>query len=65
MIQLATAPTASRTGTRPDQDDAHGKSQGFEARRGRIGHAWPFPSRYSTARQTPQSNKPVASDSGS
>ena len=45
MIQLATDPTASRTAHSPAQDEEEGKPQGFEPRRSRSGHAWPFLSR--------------------
>jgi len=63
MIQLATEPTARSTGYRPVQSD--GKGSSLEARSGRTGHAWPFPSRYAVRPAQPQSQKPTASDSGS
>jgi len=63
MIQLANEPTASRTGYRPVQSE--GKGSTFEARGGRTGHAWPFPSRYAVRPTQPQSQKPTARDSGS
>jgi hypothetical protein len=44
MIQLATEPTAGRTGFRPAPSE--GKGSTFETQRGRSGHAWPFLSRY-------------------
>lgn len=46
MIQLATDPTASRMGYRPAQSAEENKEPALEARPGRTGHAWPFPSRY-------------------
>ncbi len=65
MIQLANDPNAGRTGLRANHGEDADKAAGFEARRSRSGHAWPFPSRYmaSPARQANQ--KPAASDSGS
>jgi len=64
MIHLATEPTARSPSYRPVQDD--GKGSGLQARPGRSGHAWPFPSRYTSLRPSqPQSQKPTASDSGS
>jgi hypothetical protein len=63
MIQLASDPTASRTGYRPGEDDD--KAQAFEARQSRSGHAWPFPSRYAARPVRQDSQKPTASDSGS
>ena len=63
MIQLATEPTASRTGYHPVQSE--GKAPAMEARRGRSGHAWPFLSRYAVRPAQPSSQKPTASESGS
>ena len=45
MIQLATEPTASRMSYRPAPSD--GNSSSHEMQRARVGHAWPFLSRYS------------------
>lgn len=63
MIQLATAPNASRTSYRPAQAD--GKGSTFDSQQGRPARAWPFPSRYSVRATQPQSQKPAANDSGS
>ena len=66
MIQLATDPNASRTGFRAATgDEEEGKTQSFEARRARSGHAWPFPSRYAAGPARKDSQKPSASDAGS
>jgi hypothetical protein len=57
MIQLATEPTAGRTGLRPAPNEE--KGQAFEAQRGRSGHAWPFLSRYAERPVQQQSPKPT------
>lgn len=61
MIQLANDPKASRTAHRPAQSE----SQGPGGQRNRGGHAWPFLSRQPTRPLRQDSQKPVASDSGS
>ena len=64
MIQLATDPTASRTGYRP-QDEDEGKAQAAGAQRGRTGHAWPFLSRQPIRPSRQDGEKPTPTDSGS
>jgi hypothetical protein len=67
MIQLATDPTASRTGFRPAQSAEETRQPTLETRPGRTGHAWPFPSRYA-ARPGSQEGWPrtgTSSESGS
>ena len=56
MIQLATDPTASRMNYRPAASEGEGKPSGLEGRRGRIGHPWPFLSRYAAQRQDSQNS---------
>jgi len=65
MIQLATEATASRTSYRPAAQ-GEGKGSSFDTQRGRIGHAWPFLSRYA-ARPSKQQEGPnnAGTDSGS
>jgi hypothetical protein len=64
MIQLANEPTASRTSYRPVAQ-SEGKGSTFEAQRGRIGHAWPFLSRYAARPSNQDGPKNVGNDSGS
>jgi hypothetical protein len=63
MIQLATEPTASRTSYRPAASD--GKGSTFESQRGRIGHAWPFLSRYAARPSQQEGQKNTGPNSGS
>jgi hypothetical protein len=66
MIQLATDPTASRTSYRPQgEEPGKAQAQGFEAQRGRSGHAWPFLSRQPIRPSRQDSQKPTSSDNGS
>ena len=62
MIQLANEPTASRTSYRPAAND--GKAAPLDARRSRVGHAWPFLSRAVRPSQQPV-QKTAGNDSGS
>ena len=64
MIQLATDPTASRVGYRPQGEEA-AKAQASGAERGRSGHAWPFLSRQPIRPSRQEGEKPAPSDSGS
>ncbi len=61
MIQLATAPNASRMGLTPAAND--GKANPFDTRR-RTGHPWPFLSSYCVRPQQPDQSK-ASNDSGS
>ncbi|MBI2768257.1 MAG: hypothetical protein HYX47_01430 [Burkholderiales bacterium] len=64
MIQLANDPNASRPGYRPAQPER--KGYGFELKGSRTGgHAWPFPSRYSTLPARQDGEKGASNDSGS
>ncbi len=65
MIQLASDPTASRTSYRPEHAASAGKESAAEPRRGRIGHAWPFLSRYAPRPTREDGPKRAAGDSGS
>lgn len=64
MIQLATEPTASRISYRRAQGQEQPKAASSD-RRGRTGHAWPFPSRYATQPADPNGRKTAGMDSGS
>ena len=66
MIQLANDPDTSRSFHRAAANDSEGKGLGADGRRGRSGHAWPFPSRYAArpAREE-NSSKPAANENGS
>jgi hypothetical protein len=65
MIQLATDPTASRMSYRLPRSEEEAKDSGFDTKRGRTGHAWPFLSRYATqpARQDGQKSTGTGSNS--
>lgn len=64
MIQLANDPNASRPGYQPAQPER--KGYGFELKGSRAsGHAWPFPSRYSTQPAHQDGEKNTHTDSGS
>ena len=63
MIQLANDPNASKTSYRPEHSEAKGSD--FGAKRGRIGHAWPFLSKYAARPGQQDNQKPAASNSGS
>jgi hypothetical protein len=65
MIQLATDPTASRSSYRPTAGDDENKSDAFDTRRSRNGHAWPFLSRHADRPAHPNNQKPAANSSGS
>jgi hypothetical protein len=65
MIQLATDPSASRTSYRPEHGESVDQQSTSEARRGRIGHAWPFLSRYAPRPVRPDGQQSKPSDSGS
>ncbi len=65
MIQLATDPSASRMSYRPEHGEGAGKDSTDEPRRGRIGHAWPFLSRYAPRPPREENPKRAAGDSGS
>jgi len=65
MIQLATDPTASRSSYRPTAGDEEAKSDAFDPRRSRSGHAWPFLSRHADRPAHQNNQKPAASSSGS
>lgn len=62
MIQLANDPNANRAGWRAAPSGA--KAAEIDGQRQRLGHAWPFPSRYSE-RLAQHSPKPAANDAGS
>ena len=64
MIQLANDPSAGRS-FRPGPGESEGKESTFESRRRRSGHAWPFLSRHDAPPVRPQSEKPLARESGS
>lgn len=63
MIQLATEATASRTSYRPAASD--GKGSTSETQRGRIGHAWPFLSRYAARPSQQEGQRNAGTTSGS
>ena len=64
MIQLANDPNASRTSSRPGQND--GRNSNSSSRQpGRSGHSWPFLSRYAARPAQQDNQKPTARDSGS
>ena len=64
MIQLANDPNASRPGYGPAQPEH--KGFGFEPKGSRSGgHAWPFPSRYSTLPAQQDGEKHTHTESGS
>jgi len=65
MIQLASDPSASRTSYRAEHGEGAGKESAGEPRRGRIGHPWPFLSRYAPRPTREESPKRAAGDSGS
>jgi hypothetical protein len=65
MIQLATDPSASRMGYRPEHGEGAAKVSTQEARRGRTGHAWPFLSRYAPKPVRQDAPKASGSESGS
>ena len=64
MIHLANDPNASRPGYRPLQPER--KGYGLELKGSRSGgHAWPFPSRYSTQPAQQDGEKNAQADSRS
>lgn len=65
MIQLATDPTASRMSYRPEHGEGAAKETGYEAKRARPGHPWPFLSRYTPKPGLKDERKASATDSGS
>ncbi|MEO7392743.1 MAG: hypothetical protein ABIU58_11245 [Ramlibacter sp.] len=65
MIQLATDPTASRTGYGPAPEGEEGKGTSLVARRSRTGHAWPFLAQCADRHASQSSQKPAAASSGS
>lgn len=66
MIELANDPNASRSFSRAAANDP-GKEATAGSHRVRSGHAWPFLSRYAArpARDSENTHKPAANDSGS
>jgi hypothetical protein len=66
MIQLATDPTASRMSFRPEHGAGAAREESTqEARRGRTGHAWPFPSRYAPKPVRQEAPKAAGTESAS
>jgi hypothetical protein len=65
MIQLATDPTASRMSYRLARSEDEAKDSGFDTKRGRTGHAWPFLSRYAPRPVRQDGQKTTGSGSNS
>jgi hypothetical protein len=65
MIQLATDPTASRMSYRLARGEDEAKDSSFDTKRGRTGHAWPFPSRYAPQPAREDGQKTTGSGSSS
>jgi hypothetical protein len=65
MIQLATDPTASRMSYRLARSEDEAKDSGFDTKRGRTGHTWPFLSRYAPQPARQDGQKSTGSGSNS